>query len=210
MSLDKPKGESRNLEEYAEHIRELSFTDLEDIALHIDKESYPDRYQAVIDLISEKRLQSSRIEEESRRDKLIPREENSGHPQDHNQLGGKQIAPNRLSSTVIIIIVFLSFIQIVNGLFEVRGSEPSGAFQFLSYIILFSLVGYWFSHDNRKYKIDWVYDMGFFLYLAWPLIILFYLFKTRGRKAFLIILGYMGIIIGTGGIGVLLGTLFFP
>jgi hypothetical protein len=137
---------------------------------------------------------------------VIERERN-----DENNQRNKYDNRNPLSLTVIIIVVFCSFQQMVYGLFAARGHEPSGAFEFLSYIVLFSLVGYWLTGDNRRYKVYWVYDMGFFLYLAWPLIIPFYLFKTRGLKtSLLIVVGFIGIGTGAYIFGGLLGRFLFP
>lgn len=49
----------RTLEEYVQYIRGLSLSQLEDIASHLDKEKQPERYQAVLDLISKRRFGSS-------------------------------------------------------------------------------------------------------------------------------------------------------
>ncbi len=112
--------------------------------------------------------------------------------------------------SIVIIGIFISFVQMVNGLFAARKGEPSAGFAFLSYIILFSLIGYWLRKDNQTYKIEWIFDMGFFFYLAWPLIVPFYLFKTRGVKAFPIIFGFIGIFVGAYIIGWLLGRYLLP
>lgn len=53
----------KTLEEYVEYIRGLSLSQLEDIALHLDKEIQPERYQAVLNLISERRHESGRERE---------------------------------------------------------------------------------------------------------------------------------------------------
>jgi uncharacterized membrane protein YjgN (DUF898 family) len=45
----------KSLEEYARYIQGLSLGQLEDIALHLDKDMQPERYQAVLDLISQRR-----------------------------------------------------------------------------------------------------------------------------------------------------------
>jgi hypothetical protein len=118
--------------------------------------------------------------------------------------------PPFLSFVVVFIFVFISLMQIINGLCAVRQSEPSQGFAFFSYLILFSLIGYWLNKDNQRYKIAWVFDMGFFLYLAWPLIVPFYLFKTRGVKALRIIFGFIGIFLGAYIIGWLLGHYLLP
>jgi hypothetical protein len=62
----------------------------------------------------------------------------------------------------------------------------------LSYLGLFWLIGDWFMMDSKKRNIPWVFDMGFFLYLSWPVFIPVYLVKTRGfGKAALYILGFL-------------------
>ena len=50
-------SEPESLQEYIESLRPLSLAHLEWMAEHIDKERFPERYKAIIDEISEKRLQ---------------------------------------------------------------------------------------------------------------------------------------------------------
>jgi hypothetical protein len=92
----------------------------------------------------------------------------------------------------IIIIGFVIFFQSVQGVYAANDMTPPGAFEFLSYLGLFWLVGDWFSRDSKEYKVKWAYDMGFFLYVAWPILIPWYLFKTRGlSSAFPITFGFV-------------------
>jgi hypothetical protein len=49
--------------------------------------------------------------------------------------------------------------------------------------------------------------MGLFLYLAWPFVIPYYLFKTRGVKALITILSFAGIFMATYMIGALVYAL---
>ena len=49
----------KTLEEYLQYIQGLSLSQLEDIALHLDKKKQPERHQAVLDLISKRRSESS-------------------------------------------------------------------------------------------------------------------------------------------------------
>jgi hypothetical protein len=104
---------------------------------------------------------------------------------------------------LILIVVFLLITHIADSIYYAYEIEPSGAFAILSYVFLFSLIGYWLEKDSKRYGVKWMLDMGFFLYLAWPVIIPYHLFKTRGIKAFLTILAFIGIYIGTYLIGLL-------
>jgi hypothetical protein len=93
---------------------------------------------------------------------------------------------------LFVVIALVVFTQSVFGFYAIYDMSPPGAFTLLSYLMLFWLIGDWFSRDSKKHKIEWVYDMGFFLYLSWPIFIPFYLFKTRGLKtAFIITAGFV-------------------
>jgi hypothetical protein len=97
-----------------------------------------------------------------------------------------------------IIIGLVVFIQSVFGFYSIYDIAPPGSFVLLSYICLFWLIGDWFSRDSKKNRIDWVFDMGFFLYISWPIFIPFYLFKTRGLKYSLTVtFGFVVLYFGT-------------
>lgn len=96
-----------------------------------------------------------------------------------------------------LVVGFVVFTQAVYGFYAIYDMTPSGAFVLISSFTLFWLIGDWFSRDSRRNKVDWVYDMGFFLYISWPIFIPFYLFKTRGLKlAFLITIGFIALYFG--------------
>ena len=104
-----------------------------------------------------------------------------------------------------IIIGFVIFIQSVQGICAANDMVPSGAFVFLSYLGTLWLVDDWFSRDSKVYKVKWAYDMGFFLYLSWPVLIPFYLFKTRGlSSAFSITFGFVSLNVAAYYIGYLI------
>jgi hypothetical protein len=50
-------SEPESIQEYIESLRLLSLAQLEWMAGYIDKEKFPERYKAIIDAISERRLQ---------------------------------------------------------------------------------------------------------------------------------------------------------
>jgi hypothetical protein len=52
-----------------------------------------------------------------------------------------------------------------------------------------------------------VYDLGFFLYLAWPIVMPYYLIKTRGAKGLLVMLGFVAAYVGAAIIGIILSVL---
>ena len=49
--------------------------------------------------------------------------------------------------------------------------------------------------------------MGFFLVVAWPFIIPYYLVKSRGAKGLFVILGFVGAYVGAVIIGIMISVL---
>ncbi len=64
-------SEPESIQEYIESLQPLPLAHLEWMAGHIDKERFPDRYKAIVDAISEKRLHAPQAEGESSEDKIL-------------------------------------------------------------------------------------------------------------------------------------------
>ncbi len=82
----------------------------------------------------------------------------------------------------ILIFALSAAIQVERGACLARHSDISGASALFQYVVFFSLIGYWLDVDSRERRTLRVWDMGFFLFLAWPVIVPYYLVKTRGLK----------------------------
>ena len=52
----------------------------------------------------------------------------------------------------------------------------------------------WLQDDARRTNVGAVQDWGYFLFLAWPLVIPWYAFKTRGRSGWRLAAGLFGLI----------------
>ena len=116
----------------------------------------------------------------------------------------------KISSTVLIILVFIVVTQITAGISVGQDIDPSDIFVLLQYIVLVCLICHWIRKDSRIHGVNWFFDWGFFLCFAWPLIVPIYLLKTRKAKAFLILLGWLGIYVGSVFAGILLSVFFLP
>lgn len=97
----------------------------------------------------------------------------------------------------LFVITFVSLVNILYGIYDANNIEPSAQFYILYLVGFLWLVGFWIKKDNKKYNVEWCREMGLMLYIAWPLIILFYLFATRKLKAIPIILALLLIYFGT-------------
>lgn len=114
---------------------------------------------------------------------------------------------SQLTSPAALLCIFLVITQIISGIYLSRGIEPPPAYTLLHTLGFLWVIGWWLQKDSRKHGVKWVFDMGLFLYIAWPLIMPIYLFKMRGVKALLTILAFVGIYLGAYIIGAILNVL---
>ena len=88
----------------------------------------------------------------------------------------------------ILIVVFLALVGLERGALLAQHADIPGSSTLLQYVLFFCLIGYWLDVDSREKRTLRVWDMGFFLYVAWPFILPYYLVKTRGIKRTLLTL----------------------
>lgn len=103
----------------------------------------------------------------------------------------------KLVSPAVLLYAYLVITQFAHGLYLASGLDLPPVFA-LSYSAgLLWIVGWWLLKDSRKFNVARVYDMGFFLSIAWPFIMPYYLLKTRGAKGLLLILAFIVVYIGS-------------
>ena len=98
---------------------------------------------------------------------------------------------SQIISPTVLLYTFVVITQIGRGVYLPSGDEPPPAFIFLSALGIPWIVGWWLLRDSRSRGIAWSCDVGMFLYIAWPLIMPYYLVKSRGAKGLLVILGFV-------------------
>jgi hypothetical protein len=113
-----------------------------------------------------------------------------------------------IASPAGLIYLFMLVAHPLEGLYLARGVEVPGLYSLMGRLTFFWLIGWWVLKDSRRHGFKLVYDMGFFLFIAWPLILPYYLFKTRGIKALLTILSFLAVYVGTYVMGVLAYAIF--
>src|SRR5438132_1590647 len=52
----------------------------------------------------------------------------------------------------------------------------------------------WLQRDARSARLSLVHDWGLFMWLAWPVLLPWYAFKTRGRRGWLLIIKLVALI----------------
>jgi hypothetical protein len=117
---------------------------------------------------------------------------------------------SQITSPTASIYVFVIITQFVSGIYLASELEPPPIFTLLYALGLLWVIGWWLLRDSRKRGVQWAFDMGLFLYIAWPLIMPYYLLKTRGAKGLLVILGFVGVYLGALLAGVVLYVLLNP
>jgi hypothetical protein len=94
-----------------------------------------------------------------------------------------------------------------NGLYEALHLDKPGALSLVQAILLFWSIGWWIQKDSQTRGISWPTDLGFFLWIAWPIVLFYHLFRTRRRKALLLIAGYFAVFLMAAIAGAALGVL---
>jgi hypothetical protein len=112
---------------------------------------------------------------------------------------------SRIVSPTTLLYAFVVTSQIGYGIYLVTEGEPPPAFSLGTGLGFLWIVGWWLHRDSRLRNIPWIYDMGMFLYLLWPLIMPYHLIKTRGSQALFPILGFAVAYIGGRVVGGTIG-----
>ena len=114
---------------------------------------------------------------------------------------------SRILSPAPLLYTFVIITQFAYGAY--LGAQlqfPEGVT--LIYLIgMLWAVGWWLRTDSRRRGVLSVYDLGFFLYLAWPLVMPYYLVKTRGAKGLVVMLGFAAAYVGAAIVGIVLSVL---
>jgi hypothetical protein len=117
---------------------------------------------------------------------------------------------SRATSPTALLYVFLFITQVANGLYVARQTQPPEAYTLLYPLAFLWIIGWWLLKDSRRRGVGWVFDMGLFLYIAWPFFMPYYLFKTRGSRALVTILIFVGVYLGALMLGVFCYVLLTP
>jgi hypothetical protein len=102
-----------------------------------------------------------------------------------------------VSIPALFFTVFISIANFVIGLYSGFSIQPSLAFQLVFILIFWAALSWWFLDDSKNHGLEWLHSWGIFLYAAGWLVVPYYLFKTRGAKALLIILALIALTLGS-------------
>jgi len=115
--------------------------------------------------------------------------------------------PKILSFSGIVILIIFFLDGFFSGTYAGLQAEAPAALRLGQIILLIWAIGWWIKNDSRERGIGYISDLGFLLYVAWPIVIAHYLFKTRGWKGLLLIAVPIGVFIIALIAGTLLGVI---
>ena len=102
-----------------------------------------------------------------------------------------------ISIPALFFFGFISLANLIAGLYAGFSIQPSACFQPIYALIVWTSLSWWVIDDSRKHGWEWLHSWGIFLYVVGWLIVPYYLFKTRGAKALLIIVLFVVLYLGT-------------
>ena len=111
------------------------------------------------------------------------------------------------SLPTLVFAIFIFTANTASGLHYGLSMPQAGALDLIYPVGIFWGLGWWLLNDSQKYGWKWHLDWGILLYVIGWLLVPFYLFKTRGRKAFLVILLFAGLYVGSHMFGLVSGAL---
>lgn len=104
-----------------------------------------------------------------------------------------------------LLYIFVVLTQIATGAYKVSGIELPASFTLIYIFAFYWIVGWWLRADSSRRGVSLVSDIGLLLTVAWPLVLPYYLSKSRGSKGLLAILYFVATYIGA----TIIGALFY-
>jgi hypothetical protein len=116
---------------------------------------------------------------------------------------------NRIATPTIALLVFSFLSQFVGTLYSARETALPAVFEFLYPFASIGMICWWVRDDSRRVGVRWPLDLGMFLYAAWPVIVPYHLFKTRGLRGGYGILAFIGVLLAASAAGIIVAILLW-
>jgi hypothetical protein len=92
---------------------------------------------------------------------------------------------------------FFLLANLGNAFYSLGRRPPSGGFLLLYYLGFGFAVAYWIHADNQRLGRGDLLDQGWFIFAAWPVLFPYHLFKTRGYRGAITLLGLIALFAAT-------------
>jgi len=94
---------------------------------------------------------------------------------------------------VLTIIVLSAMLTVEQWYMGSKDIETSDSIFYLWTFMFSIIIGLWAQKDNNGVKFNKPFEFGVFVYFAWPIILPYYLFKTRGLEGMIIFIGFIAL-----------------
>ena len=95
--------------------------------------------------------------------------------------------------TLIILTMGMGFVEVVSGL---KGYEASSSTHMLWGFSFLFLVAFWVTADSKRGDFEAPFELGFLVYILFPITLPWYLISTRGADGVLMLLGFLLLYLG--------------
>lgn len=99
-----------------------------------------------------------------------------------------------ISAPVIFLIVLMLVSRVGMAISNGQGIDTYG-YEFFYGLGFIWAIGAWLQLDSMKYRVSNPYCPGLLLTAAWPILLTHHLYRTRGAKGFLIVLGFVAVVV---------------
>ncbi|PCJ28212.1 MAG: hypothetical protein COA96_01510 [SAR86 cluster bacterium] len=101
------------------------------------------------------------------------------------------------SKSALLLLIFLSLCMgVLEVLLNLQEEVLSGSTQALWSFTFVLLTILWAYYDAKKADIETPFDFGFILYIFWPVVLPWYLYRTRGIEGILMFFGLISLWVG--------------
>jgi hypothetical protein len=94
-----------------------------------------------------------------------------------------------------LAIVVAAFCSFASAVYVLTGADPAPVVAAFMYFGPFVTVAWWLRRDAERIGIGAVQDLGFFLWIAWPFVIPWYAFRSRGARGWKLLVGATALIL---------------
>lgn len=102
---------------------------------------------------------------------------------------------NELVTPARGLFIFVFIGEFLNGIYAGFAVELPTLFVIMYPVVTTWLVWWWIKDDTKRSGESWPIDLGLFLFFAWPVIVPYYLVKTRGIGGLKRVLAFVGVLV---------------
>ena len=94
--------------------------------------------------------------------------------------------------TPLLAYMFAVLTGFEAGAYGARGIAVPGISRVFTYVGFLTVMTYWVRKDSKRSESWHAMDLGLYMFLLWPVMVPYYLLKTRGAKGLVPILTFLG------------------